>query len=337
LPTVSIVVPDVQNDMHDGSVQAADTWLQANLNGYYQWAKTNNSLLIVTWDEDNFNSANGNRIPTIFAGAGLRTGQNNITFTHHNLLHTLEDMYGAGHAGGSSNVGSIFNVFAGEPLISTTARTFREGANGYIGTVDTQIGANAPATNNGSAALITVDGDISTTNSGQPSQGLIRFDNIIGTGPGQVPAGAHIVSATLRVNNDARSDTVVRLHSMLSNWDESSTWNSLNAGISTNGVEASADTEFGIEPGSSQTSVVFVVSESLQRWANGAPNYGWVLLPTGTDGWTFNSSEAPSITDRPILEVVYALPVPEPSSIALALSAAGLVGGILIRKRLSRT
>jgi hypothetical protein len=331
LPTVSFVVPDLQHDMHEGTVQAADTWLQTNLNGYYQWAKNNNSLLVVTWDEDNFNSANGNRIPTIFAGAGLRIGQNNTTFTHHNLLHTIEDMYGLGHAGGSADVGPIFNVFAGEPLISTATRTFRDGASGYQGTQDTFISGNAPGTVNGAAALITVDGDLSA---GQPAQGLIRFDNIIGNGPGQVPPGSHIVSATLRVNNDARSDNIMRLHPMLAAWDESSTWNSLAGGISPNGIEASADAEFAIEPGSSQTSVVFVVSESLQRWVNGEANFGWALLPTGTDGWAFNSAEAPTLTDRPILEVVYALPVPEPGSGTLLLMGAAVVGCTLRRWRL---
>src|SRR5262249_53396040 len=51
LPTVAIVVPGLQNDMHDGSIQDGDAWLQKHLDAYYQWAKTHNSLLIVTWDE----------------------------------------------------------------------------------------------------------------------------------------------------------------------------------------------------------------------------------------------------------------------------------------------
>ncbi len=64
LPTVSFVIPDLENDMHNlhdkpadccnkGSVCVGDTWLENNLDAYYQWAKRNNSLLIVTFDEDN--------------------------------------------------------------------------------------------------------------------------------------------------------------------------------------------------------------------------------------------------------------------------------------------
>ena len=54
LPTVSFVIPDLDNDMHDGTIQQADTWLQTNLSAYQDWSQANNSLLIVTWDEDDF-------------------------------------------------------------------------------------------------------------------------------------------------------------------------------------------------------------------------------------------------------------------------------------------
>src|SRR5262249_878612 len=58
LPTVSIVVPNEQNDMHDGTIQQADAWLKANLDAYVQWAKNNNSLFIMTFDEDDFSATN---------------------------------------------------------------------------------------------------------------------------------------------------------------------------------------------------------------------------------------------------------------------------------------
>lgn len=52
LPMVSFVVLSLENDMHDGSIAAGDSWLSAHLSGYANWAKANNSLLIVTRDED---------------------------------------------------------------------------------------------------------------------------------------------------------------------------------------------------------------------------------------------------------------------------------------------
>jgi hypothetical protein len=58
--------------MHDGTIEQGDSWLQQHLDGYVQWAWANNSLLIVTWDEDDFTSTN--RIPTIFVGPMVQPG-----------------------------------------------------------------------------------------------------------------------------------------------------------------------------------------------------------------------------------------------------------------------
>ena len=69
---VSFVIPNLDDDMHDGTISQADTWLNNNLSAYATWAKTNNSLLIVTWDEDDYSE--NNQIPTIFYGADVTTG-----------------------------------------------------------------------------------------------------------------------------------------------------------------------------------------------------------------------------------------------------------------------
>jgi len=92
LPTVSFVSPNQLNDMHDGSVAQGDQWLSANLGAYATWATTHNSLLIVTFDEDDGTA--GNHIPTIAVGEGVTPGQNSQWFNHYSLLHTLKDLYG---------------------------------------------------------------------------------------------------------------------------------------------------------------------------------------------------------------------------------------------------
>lgn len=126
LPTVSFIIPNLISDMHDGvpkdSVPAGDTWLKQNVDAYYQWAKTHNSLLIVTFDENNnragyrgltnptvvidgadpeFRRSVQNRIATIFAGAHIKAGEyaegNGVT--HVSLLRTLESMYGLNKSG----------------------------------------------------------------------------------------------------------------------------------------------------------------------------------------------------------------------------------------------
>jgi hypothetical protein len=91
LPTVSFVIPDLHHDMHDGSVREGDTWLRVHLSEYAEWARTHNSLLIVTFDEDN--DAAGNHIPTIFFGARVRPGRYAERITHYSVIRTLLEMY----------------------------------------------------------------------------------------------------------------------------------------------------------------------------------------------------------------------------------------------------
>jgi hypothetical protein len=92
LPTVSFVIPNLDNDMHDGTIAEGDAWLYNNLSAYAAWAKANNSLLVVTWDEAE--NSDSNHIPTIFYGANVRTGMHSEPVSHYNVLSTLEEFYG---------------------------------------------------------------------------------------------------------------------------------------------------------------------------------------------------------------------------------------------------
>ena len=110
LPTVSFVIPDLVDDMHDGSPAEADQWLQANINAYYHWAMENNSLLIITWDEDDSTTSN-NSIPTIFLGPMVIVGPNTTIMNHYDLLRTLEDMYHLIHTGHTRTAHDLIPVF----------------------------------------------------------------------------------------------------------------------------------------------------------------------------------------------------------------------------------
>ena len=99
LPTVSFVVPNLCNDMHDCGVAAGDHWAEQNLPAFVAWARGHDSLLVLTFDEDNGSSAN--HIATILVGPMVTTGTYDQRIDHYNLLRTLEDMYGLppiGHA-----------------------------------------------------------------------------------------------------------------------------------------------------------------------------------------------------------------------------------------------
>ncbi|HSV10714.1 MAG TPA: alkaline phosphatase family protein [Hanamia sp.] len=100
LPTVSFVIPNEGNDMHnidlDGdsaAIKRADQWLKDHLSSYVQWARKNNSLLILTFDEDQKGSMLSNHIATIFVGEMVKNKLNSNSISHYNVLRTIEDMY----------------------------------------------------------------------------------------------------------------------------------------------------------------------------------------------------------------------------------------------------
>lgn len=131
LPTVAFVIPNLKNDMHDSdkglegeaamkqTVRRGDKWLEERLGVYSKWAKTHNSLLIVTFDEnsdetdmvgltDPFAKADTragkdlhNRVCTIFAGARIKPNDyaEGKGITHVNILRTLEAMYSLPRSG----------------------------------------------------------------------------------------------------------------------------------------------------------------------------------------------------------------------------------------------
>lgn len=109
LTKVSWVVPNLDDDMHDGTIQQGDSWLQQHLMGYANWARSNNSLLIVTFDEDE--GTEGNHIATIFYGPMVKPGKYSERINHYNVLRTVEDMYGLGHLGNTQNATPITDVW----------------------------------------------------------------------------------------------------------------------------------------------------------------------------------------------------------------------------------
>jgi acid phosphatase len=109
LPTVSLVIPDQLNDMHDGSIAQGDAWLEQNIESYAQWAKKHNSLLVVTWDEDD--GSEGNRVATIFVGAKVKPCKSTQRINHYTLLRTISKMYGLPDQGESGNEKLITGVW----------------------------------------------------------------------------------------------------------------------------------------------------------------------------------------------------------------------------------
>jgi acid phosphatase len=110
LPRVAFVIPNVDSDMHDGTIAAGDTWLRSHLGSYVSWARTHNSLLIVTWDEDDFTATN--RIPGVFVGAHLRPGRYARRVDHYTMLRTIEAACGLPAIGRAADRAPISTVWA---------------------------------------------------------------------------------------------------------------------------------------------------------------------------------------------------------------------------------
>ncbi len=188
--------------------------------------------------------------------------------------------------------------------------TFRQGVEGYKGTVDTEIWALATTT--------ILDGNPNASsdanNDGGESQVLMRFDDIIASGEPKagaaktprVPKRATVHSARLLVSAFDQGDTV-NLHRLLVPFDRGSTWNSMVSGLSADGLEASRHKDsftFG-KIAANSSEIVFDVTDTVQAWVNGTPNHGWVFINTGGNGWDFYASEFDNPAQRPTLVIEY--------------------------------
>lgn len=248
---------------------------------------------------------------------------------------------GTGYSVGIANTGSG-EIYNADSIVPLTTVSFQEGVGGYTGTFAKSIGMDD---NRGlEPAVYTDSSGESYTHSngteivGQPILGmdgypghrhatdvtqdspdvsvLLRFDEIFGNGPGQIPPGAKIAKAYLELttHNGSNSQSggpfvVDRLIEAVDNETTYAEVHSPDPGfegvrnIST-GYPVSA---FGSIP-INETSTGDV-TEILRDWAENPaanPNYGFSIYTGGTtDGWTICSQSHSNIASRPRLVVTY--------------------------------
>ena len=109
LPAVSYVMPNINDDMHDGTIAQGDAWLQSNLSGYITWAQTHNSVFVLTFDEDDHSQAN--QIPTVITGQRVTPGNYAETVDHYNLLRTIEDGFGLPGLGAAGTARPLLDIW----------------------------------------------------------------------------------------------------------------------------------------------------------------------------------------------------------------------------------
>ena len=196
----------------------------------------------------------------------------------------------------------------------TASASFQQGVNGYVGTRDTRIGQDLPETDASTGTSVFVDYEAHSPDEDQV-QVLLRFDDIVGNDPGQIPADATVHAAVLQLGstvNDAPG-AGGQFFAMFNEWEHNSTWNSLDNGIFADGIEA-ANTPSAVAGSLELTPHVqggylpFELTADVQDWVNGTkPNRGWAILPwfLGGNGWGFASSDSVVEKDRPQLRVFY--------------------------------
>ncbi len=261
-------------------------------------------------------------MPTVISGSEFRNDTENgaLQVTLDGDLATFE-FYAV-----DGITGQLLDTFTIDKNAPKPVRvSFQHGVDDYTGTVDTFIQENAPTANSSVAVELGFDGD-DPSGSGLAVQALIRFDDIFGDGPGQIPLDSQIAYAKLELNVTNEGDSF-ELHRMMTSWDDTATWDSLVDGVQADGVEAmgvidetSGFVSTGIAP--------IDVTDSLLAWqADPSSNHGWVLLPTGGNGVDFHSAEG---INAPRL-VIGLHPIPEPTSLTLAMIAGFSV--LLFRQR----
>ncbi len=181
--------------------------------------------------------------------------------------------------------------------------SFQQNVGGYLGTIDTYIRESRSDRSYDTKPVVYVDG---ADKAGGEMQGLIRFSEIFGNGPGQIPLGATITSATLTLVLSNGTRDSVAFHLMAGDWTSQAdiTWNGFGNGIQTDDVEAFSSPDVVLSRLNKGTELIDV-TQSLQAWSDGLANNGWLMTVGGDNGLRFGSSESGT---APILSVTYSIP-----------------------------
>jgi hypothetical protein len=92
-----VIVPNLTNDMHNGTIAQGDAFLRAFVPWITGSASFATSLLVITWDEGTTSLGGGGHVATIAISPAVRPGfRSSISHTHYSLLRTVEDAWSLG-------------------------------------------------------------------------------------------------------------------------------------------------------------------------------------------------------------------------------------------------
>ena len=123
LPDFAWITPNLQHDMHNGSVPDGDRWLASFVPMILASpAWKDNGLLLIVWDEgtDNASCCNGaavggRTLALIISPSGKPGYHSEIPYTHYNLLRTIEQAWGLGYLGETAGFQPMADFFVTLP------------------------------------------------------------------------------------------------------------------------------------------------------------------------------------------------------------------------------
>ncbi len=190
------------------------------------------------------------------------------------------------------------------------ARTlrFQQGMNGYERALGIGIDQRRPGFSDASGLVWVVTQD----NGGAESQGLLRFDDIFGADPAQVPPGARIESAVLRIfvskEPEAWTRNRVTFHPLRVAWGRGAAWNFAGwggDGVQVDGREASTEPAAQVAFSNAGYYYNLDVTSTVRAWAAGEANQGWLLRNHMGNNFGFTTPQAVALHERPELIVTF--------------------------------
>ena len=121
-PTVNFafVVPNLTNDIHDGTIAEGETFLQAFIplvTASPDWAHT---LLIISFDEGRTTVNGGGRIYAAATATWLTSASVPATYNHFSLLRTIEEIFGVPYLGSAATATTITELLPPTPTPTPT-------------------------------------------------------------------------------------------------------------------------------------------------------------------------------------------------------------------------
>ena len=220
--------------------------------------------------------------------------------------------------------GGLCMAVAGSVVAAVVTTSFQNGVNGYTGTFERTISERNDNNVNGSEVVDDfLDGYQKDTSPDE--QRLIRFDNIIGSDPGQIPAGATVLSAKLVVTTsivgNAQTGGPYGVAGIIQPFDATTVYYDYVSATEMVGrgpwwEDGSATRPVGcFGPQNQGQTDSTNVTPVVQSWMDGGANNGLAIqaglsnqinqVANSTDGWSIYTIGYPFPESRPKLVVSY--------------------------------